>query len=182
MKITVFSKISGTPCLGLDSFTFVTLSCKTEWKQCFCRFMCSFFFCHVFSNNRIGLIRTVVFQQKKAEWRAFDATCCGDVTEQQIRVLLFRPKFLVSSELTIPSQHFLWFSYFLLFTILSVNWCGFDEDSQESHCGLPLPFLSPIHPMKLCWAVFQTHYAHDVLFHHGAHTRHLAESCENKGS
>jgi len=65
MKITVFSKISGTPCLGLDSFTFVTLSCKTEWKQCFCRFMCSFFFCHVFSNNRIGLIRTVVLSAEK---------------------------------------------------------------------------------------------------------------------
>lgn len=85
----------------------------------------------------MGFSALLFFQQKKAEWRVFDATWYGDVIEQQIHVLLFRPKFLVSSELTVPSQNFLWFSYFLLFTFLSVNWCVFDEDSEESYYGLP---------------------------------------------
>lgn len=91
------------------------MSSKTEWKLYFCRFVCSFFFCPIFFNNRNGILHSVVLSAEKGWMMSLWSTWYGDVTEQQIDVLLCRPKFLVSSELTAPSQHFLWFSLFFCF-------------------------------------------------------------------
>lgn len=53
---------------------------------------------------------------------------------------------------------------------------------HKSQLQFAFAFFISCSPHEALLGAFETHYAHNVLFHHGMRTGHLAESCENKGS
>lgn len=122
------------------------------------------------------------FQQKTAEWWAFDATSYGDVIEQQIQVLLFRQKFFMSSEFThlsVRSQHFLWFSYFLLFYLFISDLMWLWWQFTKVVLQFAFAFFISRSPYEAVLRCISNPLCSRVLFQHAIHTGPLVTKVHN---